>query len=158
MWGVLSTSELMTLPSVSRLRLMLAASRARMFSEPAFRLFSDPARSTKFNFPVLITASPFSVCLVVCTLSVKIQWERLWFNQHMHPHYVLYIKTYLECSLQLVAAVILLRTPIFMISIPRATDEIWYSWQLTLALPFSSNILNDFWLSEADNRSLNSSL
>lgn len=40
---------------------------------PVFRIFSDPARSTKYNFPLLQVESSLLVCLI---LMIKIVCER----------------------------------------------------------------------------------
>lgn len=81
MCGCFSTSAVMTRPSVSSDWLMLTHSRARSFfaglSEPAFEMFSDPARSTRFSFPIFTSSSPFWEFSLMCTTIVNTVCERL---------------------------------------------------------------------------------
>lgn len=80
--GCLSTSAVITLPSVNRLWLILTHSRARSFfaglSEPALLMFSEPARSTRFSLPIFISSSPSGLFSFMWTTMVKTVWERLW--------------------------------------------------------------------------------
>jgi hypothetical protein len=74
-----STSPLITRPSVSRLWLIMPASRARLSAAPERPMFSEPARSTRFILPTRSRSSPAGDASFVCTVSVKTECEReLW--------------------------------------------------------------------------------
>lgn len=75
--GWCSTREVMTRLSVSRLLLISPASRARVSLAPDRPTFSDPARSTRFSLPHLMSSSPSAVVSFMCMMMEKIECERL---------------------------------------------------------------------------------
>lgn len=75
-WAVRSTSALITRPSVKSDWLIMPASLALSFTAPDLPMFSDPAKSTRLSFPILITSSPSGVTSLICTVIEKMQCER----------------------------------------------------------------------------------
>lgn len=72
-----STSALITRPRVRSDWLIMPASLARLSSAPERPMFSDPARSTRLNFPTLSRSSPVGDDSLMCTVIEKTECDRL---------------------------------------------------------------------------------
>lgn len=77
MCGALSLIAVMTRPRATSDWLFTPASRACCRTAPEMPIFSLPARSTRFNFPILIWIFPPFSLSSVSTEMVKMEWERL---------------------------------------------------------------------------------
>lgn len=64
-------------PNVNKLLLIFPASFARLLSAPDRPIHSDPAKSTKLNFPTLSKSSPSGIVSLMCTVIENTEWERL---------------------------------------------------------------------------------
>ena len=62
---------------MSKLWLIIPASLALLFSAPCRPIFSDPAKSTRFNFPTLERSSPVGVDFLTWTVMEKTEWDQL---------------------------------------------------------------------------------
>ncbi len=75
-WLFPSTKALITFPSADSERLIFVASFNRSPVAPVLLCLSEPARSTKFNFPTQMWSSPSKPLVWHSTTMVKMECER----------------------------------------------------------------------------------
>jgi hypothetical protein len=70
-----STSDEITFPRVERLKLIFVASLSLCPVAPVFDCLSDPARSTRFNLPILTCWTPSAPFSLHSIVTVKMAWD-----------------------------------------------------------------------------------
>lgn len=141
--------------------LIMPASFARLFSAPERPMFSEPAKSTKFNFPTLRSSSPSGVFSLICTVIEKRQWDRLRkcisgriFRSSQ--------RTNLEFSFSFVAAICFFKEPLWSMAktsavfLTRTSSSPWMTMEPLRDR--SSKTRNFLKSSSAESKSLSSSL
>lgn len=73
-----SVKAVMTRPNVKSDVLIQPASLFRSLVAPDLPTFSEPAKSTRFSFPIFKREEPSKEESRVWIVMVKIQWDRLW--------------------------------------------------------------------------------